>query len=165
MLGGVHLAALGLERTADRAARLEVHRNIEALLERALGSVFASPLVAAAPALIGTSQTLNFLTIGADDVGLYRVELGIDAQGGDRRLVLTRRRFDGTAAPTRAVLAPAVRDLRIDYFGAPTPDAAPQWQERWDGTRNPPELVRIALDLGDGVVRPPLVVRLWSAAD
>lgn len=168
MLEGMRFAALGLGRLSDQAARLDTRRGIETLLRRELGTVFAASLPPAAPALIGGPQSLHFRTLAEDGgAGLYRVDLALEARGGDRALVLTRRRVGATGALNvqREVLAPQLRGLRIAYFGRAAPDAPPQWQERWDDERTPPLLVRIVLDTGDGLARPPLIVRLWAAAE
>jgi general secretion pathway protein J len=166
MLSGMQLAGRGLDRIADRAERLESRRSVEDLLRREIAGAVASPLAPDRPALVGAAQSVEFLTLAEDGgAGLYRVDLGIETEGARRMLVLTRRLADAGAdrKAQRTVLVPALRDLRIAYFGQIAGEDAPRWQERWDGSRLPPALVRIALDAGDGVTRPPLVVRLWAA--
>jgi general secretion pathway protein J len=167
MLEGVRFSALGLGRLSDLADRLEARRSLEDLLRRELGAVTVAPLLATVPALVGEPQSLQFLTLANDTgAGLYRVKLAIETRGDTRQLVLTRRRIDApaTADAQRAVLVPRLRDLRIAYFGAATPGSDAQWQEEWTGRRDPPALVRFAFDAGDGLARPPLIVRLWAAA-
>ena len=167
LLEGVRFSALGLGRLSDRADRLEARRSLEDLLRRELGAVSAAPLLSNVPALVGEPQSLQFLTLANDGgAGLYRVRLDVETQGGTRRLVLKRRRLDALSAADeqRAVLVPRLGDLRIAYFGALSPGGAAQWQEEWKGLRDPPALVRFAFDAGDGLARPPLVVRLWAAA-
>ena len=166
LLEGIRFAALGLGRVSDQAGRLEARRGIEELLRRDLGTVFTASLPPAMPALIGGPQSMRFLTLAEDGgAGLYRVDLAIAARGGERALVLTRRRLGATGAldTEREVLAPRLKFLRIAYFGRATQDAKPQWQQSWGDSRFPPLMVRIALDTGDGLARPPLVVRLWAA--
>ncbi len=168
MLEGMRFAALGLGRLSDQAARLDTRRGIETLLQRDLGTIFAASLPPAAPALVGGPQSLRFRTLAEDGgAGIYRIDLALEARGGDRALVLTRRRVGATGAldVQREVLAPRLSDLRIAYFGRATPDAQPQWQDHWDDAVAPPLLVRIILDTGDGLARPPLIVRLWAAAE
>lgn len=166
MLEGIRFATLGLQRTSDRADQLETRRGIEDLLRRMLSTAFAAPLRGDAPALTGGPHAMQFLTLAEDGgAGLYRIDLGLAGAGGDRRLLLTRRRLDAPGArdAERIVLAPRLGDLRIAYFGSATPNDSPHWQESWEGLRYPPTLVRVALDLGDGPAHPPLVVRLWAA--
>jgi general secretion pathway protein J len=165
MLEGVRFAALGLGRLSDRAERLEARRSVEDLLRRELGATFAAPRRPNLPAFVGGPQSLRFLTLAEDSgVGLYRVALGVEVQGGVRRLTLTRRRLDAMGAldARRIVLIPTLGTLRIAYFGAPSPGAELHWQDQWDGPSNPPALVRLEFDGGDGLLRPPLVVRLWT---
>lgn len=166
MLEGVRFSALGLGRLSDQAERLEARRSVEELLRRELGAAFAAPLLSSAPPLTGGPQSLQFLTLAEDSgAGLYRVALGVEAQGVKRRLVLSRRRVDagGAVDAERTVLAPRLDSVQIAYFGAPSPGDEAHWQDRWEGMRDPPALVRIEFDAGDGLRRPPLVVRLWAA--
>ena len=166
MLGGMQLAARSLDSIAGRADRLEARRSIEDLLRREIAGAAASPLAPDQPALVGTAQSVEFLTLAEDGgAGLYRVDLGIETDGARRMLVLKRRPSGASAdfkAP-RTVLVPALHDFRIAYFGRAAASDPPGWQERWNDSRLPPALVRIAIDAGDGVIRPPLVVRLWAA--
>ncbi|HUZ74627.1 MAG TPA: prepilin-type N-terminal cleavage/methylation domain-containing protein [Stellaceae bacterium] len=166
MLEGMRFATVGLERASDRADRLEARRSLDALLRRELGATFVAPLLPNAPALVGGAQSLRFLTLAEDGgVGLYRVRLAVETRGGDRALVLTRRRVGGVPAlaTTRAVLVPRLRALRLAYFGRITPGATPHWYHGWNGPLYPPTLVRIDIDSGDGTAQPPLVIRLWAA--
>lgn len=167
MLEGVRFSALGLGRMSQRAEQLEARRSLEDLLRRELGAVAAAPLVANVPTLVGEPQALQFLTLAnATGAGLYRVKLAVETHGDTRQLVLTRRPVDAPAAADaqRAVLVPRLGDLHIAYFGAASPGGDAQWQEEWKGLRDPPALVRFAFDPGDGLARPPLIVRLWAAA-
>lgn len=161
LLSATQFATLGLGRVSDQAERLAARRNIEALLRREIAA--AAPLAPNAPALVGAAQRVRFITLAEDGgAGLYRVELGLQNEGGSQALVLTRIMLGAPGAAQRTVLAPRLRDFRIAYFGA-LGGAAPRWQDAWDGSRVPPSLVRIALDTGDGLARPPLIVRLWTA--
>jgi prepilin-type N-terminal cleavage/methylation domain-containing protein len=166
MLDGIRLASLGLDRISGRAEQLELRRSIEELLRRELGSAFALPLMADEPGFVGSASGMRFLTL-ADErgAGIYRVDLDLHGPGGDRALVLTRQHVEPTGGLglERSVLIRHLRDFRIAYFGARTAGTEPHWQERWDGARHLPTLVRITIDAGDGVERLPIVVRLWSA--
>lgn len=164
LLSATRMAALGVNRVSAQAERLEARRNLEELLRRELSAAIASPLLPNAPPLVGGPDKLEFLSLAEDSgAGLYRVSLAVDG----RSLVLNRRRNGaaGDSAPERTVLAPRLASFAIAYFGAPAETAEPHWQESWEGSRTLPKLVRITIDTGDGIVRPPLVVRLWAAND
>ena len=166
LLEGVRFSALGLGRMSERADRLEARRSLEELLRRELGAVTAAPLLTNMPALVGEPQSVQFLTLANEGgAGLYRVRLAVETQGGARSLVLSRRRLDVSAAAEtqRAVLVPQLGDLRIAYYGAPVPGGDAHWQDDWKRLRDPPALVRFSFDAADRLVRPPLVVRLWTA--
>jgi len=162
VLGGTRFAAMGLDRTAAAADRIETRQSIEALLRRELSATLASPLAQSAPPFVGTPQSLAFTSIAEDSgAGLYRVDLALE----NGALVLRRHRIGAAETQiSRLVLAARPRDFSLAYFGAAPGDgdATPRWQERWEGWRYPPRLVRISLDSGDGLARPPLVVRLWA---
>jgi len=164
LLSATRMASLGVNRVSTQAERLEARRNLEDLLRRELSAAIASPLLPNAPPLVGGPEKLEFLSLAEDSgAGLYRVSLAVESGA----LVLSRRRngVAGDSAPEQTLLAPFLASFAIAYFGAPAPSAEPRWQARWEGSRSLPTLVRITLDTGDGIVRPPLVVRLWTADD
>jgi general secretion pathway protein J len=162
ILGGTRFAALGLDRVSDQAARLEARRSIDALLRRALSSAAAAPLRPNEAALAGGPQSLSFLSLADDGgAGLYRVDLDLEAAG----LVLRRQRIGAVGNGARIVLTQSLRTFKIEYYGAPPGAGDPGWHESWERSRIPPRLVRITLDTGDGIARPPLVVRLWTAPE
>jgi general secretion pathway protein J len=162
LLSTTRLAALGFDRASAQAERLEAHRALEDLLRRELSAAIASPLLPNAPPLVGGPDRLEFLSLAEDSgAGLYRISLFIENGGDGRALVLSRSA--GAGAPRRTVLAPRVRSFGLAYFGAAAASGEATWRERWQGSRTLPSLVRITFDLGDGIVRPPLVVRLWAA--
>ena len=167
MLEGMRFAVAGLARVSDRAERLDTRQSIDALLRRALGSTLAAPLRPGVPGFVGGPESVRALTLAEDSgAGLYRVTLAVATSGGHQQLVFTRRRFGalGALETERTVLVRRLRHLRIDYFGSAQPDEPPRWHARWDGSRAPPLLVRVAIDTGDGEARPPLIVRLWAAS-
>jgi general secretion pathway protein J len=166
LFDGLRIATMGLDRLSDRAQRLEARRSLEELLRRQVGSAFTAALGPNEPALIGHAADMQFLTLGEDaGAGLYRVQLGFETAGGERQLVLTRRIIGvaGDKGLERSVLDRRLRSFRIAYYGAPTPNDEPQWHDRWEGPRFPPRLVRITIDTGDGLDRPPITIRLWTA--
>lgn len=149
-VSATRFAAMGLDRVSVAAQRLETRRNLEAMLRQSLEMTFIAPSLPNLPPLEGDSGRVTWLALAEDGAaGLYRDELRLDGSA----LVLLRRPEQG-GAETRAVLAPRA-SLRLSYF-----DTA--WQDAWRGKAAPPRLVRIALDIGDGLARPPIVVRLWT---
>ena len=165
LVAGTRLAAMGLNRVSAQAERLQERRGLEELLRRALGAALAAPLSGAVVPLTGGPARIDFLSVAEDGgAGLWRVTLAAERRGAAETLVLTRQRVGaaGDRDRERAVLAQRLRRLDIAYFGA-APNEAPAWRDRWDGLRTLPNLVRIAIDTGDGLTRPPLVVRLWTA--
>ena len=164
LMHALGLSVRGLDRLSDRVERLDRRRALEALLRRALGSTAAIPVFEGQPAFVGQPDSLNFLSIAEEGgPGLYRIRLALDAQRPDRPLILTRQ-LVGSTAPRRAdgILARNVKSFSLAYFGAATLDAKPAWHSTWQASSTPPSLVRLSLDEGDGVSRPPIVVRLWQ---
>jgi general secretion pathway protein J len=159
LLDATRMAAQGTNRVAAQAERLEARRALDDLLRRQLSATIASPLLPNAAPLVGGPQKLEFLSLAEDSgAGLYRVRLDLEDGG----LVLSRSAVAG-GMPERTLLAPRLTTFALAYFGAPPDGGDAKWQERWEATRALPSLVRVTLDLGDGMARPPLVVRLWGA--
>jgi general secretion pathway protein J len=160
LLEGTRMAAQGTNRAAAQADRLEAHRTLEDLLRRELSAAVASPLLPNVAPLVGGPQKLEFLSLAEDGgAGLYRIRLEIENGG----LVMSRSPVAG-GAPDRTVLAPRIASLALAYFGTAPETGASKWRERWEGMRALPSLVRVTFDLGDGIVHPPLVVRLWAGS-
>jgi len=167
IMSATRFAVLGLDRVAGTADRIETRHNLEDLLRRELGSTLASSLLPNAPIVVGRPDGITFLTVAEDGgAGLYRVAIGAEMVGSTRSLVLTRWRAgaSGDGPPERILLAPRLGSFRIDYFGALDVNAAPKWQDDWEGVRAPPTLVRMTIDTRDGLARPPLVLHLWTAS-
>ena len=166
LLYGVRVSALGLDRLSRHAEQVDDRRSIEALIRRAFASVAAIPVYQGAPSFVGGPTGVKFLSLGEDGgPGLYRVEIGLDANRRDRPLILSRRLANPSASARQqlSVLARDVAVFQIVYFGAVSPNDEPVWQARWEGLGYPPKLVRITLSGADGQIRPPIVVRLWNA--
>jgi general secretion pathway protein J len=150
-VSATRFAAMGLDRVSTASQRLDARRNLEALLRSSLEASYAASALPNARALEGASDRVTWLTLAEDGgAGLYRDELRLDHGA----LVLVHQAVDG-GADKRVVLAPRAR-LRLSYFGS-------AWQDTWQGQAGLPRLVRIALDLDDGLDRPPLVVRLMAS--
>ncbi|MBV9863382.1 MAG: hypothetical protein JO267_14685 [Alphaproteobacteria bacterium] len=163
LVNGVRLAALGLDRLSAHADRLEDRRAVEDLLRRLLAEAVPLPVVADQRSFIGRPASLRFVTLAGDaGPGLYRIDLDLEARGGERDLVLTRRLADPSAQPglQRSVLLHRVASFGLAYYGAMAPNEAPAWHEAWDSMSYPPSLVRVTAESDDGLSRPPLVVRL-----
>ncbi len=166
LLQGINLATTGLDRLSRKAEQLDERRGVEAVLRHALAAASAAPAPDGEPGFAGTPTRLSFLSLAEDSgSGLYRIEVKVDASRNDRLLLFTRRLAERTAEPRaeRSVLMPRVRDFRISYFGADTISAEPAWHDRWEGISYLPKLVRLVFDSSDGLVRAPIVVRVWNA--
>lgn len=167
LLSGIHIASRGLDRLSYGAERLEERRSLEELLRRALASVAPLPVTVDGPPFVGQKTSLSFLSLFEDSgPGLYRVDIAVETQGSERWLVLNRR-YAGDAAgtrPQRSVLARHVGEFRLAYFGVSAPSADPAWHDEWPAAIVPPRLVRVRVDLGDGLARPPIVIRVWGVA-
>ena len=163
---GINLAARGFDRISRGAERLDESRGVDQVLRRAIASAATIPSIGALSGFSGGAARVAFLSlVGDSGPGLYRVEIALDPTGGERRLVLTRRRAEPATDPRleRSVLARGVRNFRIAYFGVAGLGEEPSWHDRWDGLGYLPGLVRIELDTADAPARPPLIVRVWDA--
>src|SRR5882672_11246790 len=162
LLQGINLATTGLDRLSRKAEQPDERRGVDTVLRHALAAASAAPAPEGEPGFAGTQTRLSFLSLAEDSgSGLYRIEVKLDASRNDRLLLFTRRLAERTAE--RSVLMPRVRDFRISYFGADTISAEPAWHDRWEGISYLPKLVRLVFDSSDGLVRAPIVVRVWNA--
>ena len=92
VVGGTRFAALGLDRTAKIAERMEWRRNLDDLLQRQLSAALAPPLLPNQAPLIGRRDAVEFLTVATDGgAGLYRASLAVETADGERQLVLRRQ--------------------------------------------------------------------------
>jgi prepilin-type N-terminal cleavage/methylation domain-containing protein len=165
LFAGVGLGLRGIGSVEGAAGDLDTRRNLEAVLRRQLAAAYPGfgPLTRE-PGFVGAPQAVSFLALnGPDGPGLARVWLVLEDGNDGRRLVLSRTRPGGGLV--RAVLARHVASFRLAYLGAPNREAGRGWHDRWEGSRNLPELVRVSLRLaGDGEGRwPDEVVRLWAS--
>ncbi|HZT88532.1 MAG TPA: prepilin-type N-terminal cleavage/methylation domain-containing protein [Stellaceae bacterium] len=165
LLNGLRVASLGLDRLSYRSDQLEARRGLEELLRRALGSVPALPLTVDGPPFTGKAHSVSFLSLFEDSgPGLYRVGVSLQNAGGEERLVFSRQPVGAgpVVRPEPVVLARRVRGFTLAYFGAVDPNEEPAWHDEWQTVGVPPRLVRAGVDLGDELVRPPIVVRVWG---
>ncbi len=165
IMQGVGLATHGLGRLSDRVDRLDQRRGIEMQLRRILGSAAAIPVFDGAPAFIGRRTDLSFLSLAEDGgPGLYRFELAFEANRPDRPLILLRQLADTDVPPRvqEGVLARQVRAFSLAYFGSPSLADKPAWHQSWEGLIEPPRLIRMLLDDGDGVAHPPVILRIGN---
>lgn len=160
LLQGLRLTVSGTEQLSHRADQLDDRASVAALLRRVLETATSRP-----GGFSGMPSRLSFLTLAEDGgAGVYRVDLALAGAGSRQELVLTRHLAVpfGATQNQRSVLAHDVRGFALSYFGAAGPADQPRWHQRWVGFANLPLLVRIVLDAG-AEMRPPIVVRLWSA--
>ena len=166
LVHGIGLAAFGFDRLSRGAERLDESRGVDQVLRHTLGSAAAIPNLGPGIGFSGDAARLAFLSLVTDNTpGIYRVEIGLDFAGGERRLLLTRRLAENWAEARveRSVLARGVRAFRIAYFGAVALGEEPAWHDRWDGLGYLPRLIRVELESADDPGRPPLILRLWNA--
>jgi type II secretory pathway pseudopilin PulG len=166
LLNGVRISSIGLDRLSHRADQLEQRRSLEELLRRAFASVAPLPVTVDGPPFDGQKSRVSFLSLFEDSgPGLYRVDLAVEMRRGKRQLVLTRRPVAAAGTPPeRSILARHVGFFRLAYFGSIAPSEGPAWHDKWRAASVPPHLVRITVDLGDGLARPPIVIRVWGVA-
>jgi prepilin-type N-terminal cleavage/methylation domain-containing protein len=168
LFAAIGIGFKGMARIDAGADRLERRRQIDFLLRRQLGSVY--PSLSAFPRsdlFAGTRDTVTFLAVdGSTGPGLYRVWLSLETDGGEQRLVMTRQTVAGGAAVgyDRTILARNVARLQLAYFGRNDADGGMAWQDRWEGRRLLPQLVRMRLTLRGEPANawPDLVVRVWA---
>ncbi|HEX3954187.1 MAG TPA: prepilin-type N-terminal cleavage/methylation domain-containing protein [Stellaceae bacterium] len=163
VMQGIGLATHGVGRLTERAERLDQRRAIEMQLRHMLGSTAAIPVLAGRPAFVGRPADFTFLSIAEDGgPGLYRITLAFDGARPDRPLTLTRQLADGAAAPRldQGVMARDVSGFALAYFGTPVRGDKQIWLQSWEDRTDPPRLVRIEFDDGDGLPHPPIILAL-----
>jgi general secretion pathway protein J len=169
LFAGIGIGFRGMARIDANADRLERRRQIDFMLRRQLGAAYpASDARPTTSTFGGTPETVTFLALdGSTGPGFYRVWLSLDSTGGERRLVMTRQTVAAGSAVgfDRAVLARNVAEFRLSYYGTAEPNEPPRWQDRWEGRRWLPDLVRLHLTLADEPthIHPDTVIRLWTA--
>jgi prepilin-type N-terminal cleavage/methylation domain-containing protein len=169
LFAGIGIGFKGMVRIDSNADRLERRRQIDFMLRRQLGAAYpASDARPTEATFGGAPEAMNFLAIdGANGPGFYRVWLSLDRTGGERRLVLARQSVAGGSIVgfESTVLARNVVEFRLSYFGVTEPNEPPRWQDRWEGRRWLPEMVRLHLTLADEAARrhPDTLIRLWTA--
>ncbi|MBV9826746.1 MAG: prepilin-type N-terminal cleavage/methylation domain-containing protein [Alphaproteobacteria bacterium] len=163
---GIALATNGVWRLSLKADQGEQRHGMEMRLRRALGSTIAIPVFNGQPSFVGNSAGMSFLSVAEDGrAGLYRVTVAFRSGLAARPVVLSRQLADPAvaAALEEGVLAHDVHAFSLEYFGAAAPGSTPAWQDSWQGLGQPPELVRVIFDDGDGIEHPPIIIRLPNA--
>lgn len=160
---GIGFATRGVTRLSANVDRLDQRRGLEMQLRRAFGSMAAIQVWEGHASFTGHPDSISFLSIVDEGgAGLYRLKFGFEAARPERPVVLTRQQADSTGAPIRAegILARDVRTFTLSYFGTLAAADKPAWQPRWENLVQPPLLVRLTFDDGDGETHPPIVIRL-----
>jgi general secretion pathway protein J len=169
LFSGISLGFRSMDRLDDQVARIEARRSLAFTLRRQIAGVYPATLGASAAAtFVGQPTVMSFLSLdGAAGAGYSRVWLMLEDAPGGRNLVLMRRpQVPGLLVGfERTVLARGVTGFRLAYFGATATGGPRDWHETWEGLRAPPELIRVALALGDdgAYAWPDEVVRVWTA--
>lgn len=173
LFGGLRLGARSWDSGDKRAADSAQLRAIHGFIRRELSQTH--PLrwkngVEARLAFIGEPGALKFvapLPVQAGGGGLYFLGLELGNGDGGQRLMMKRvlvnsaaKDFSSLEQGEQSVLADHIDRMSISYFGAPTPQGEPAWQEKWDDPQRLPLLVRIQVKSNGGRDWPELVVPL-----
>ncbi len=172
LFGGLRFGIRTWERSdawADEAAEMRVVQGfIGRQIAQAYPVVTRDGSTAIGVEFSGTSHSLDFISLVPAHLGvggLYRIGFALEAGGGARRLVMTRRLFhpDVSGEPgddDATVLIDGLEDVEFSYFGARSENETPRWYDRWTEASRFPKLVRLRVDFGQGVHRrwPELVV-------
>jgi general secretion pathway protein J len=166
LFGGLRLGARAWERSEERldeSSRLQVVQNF---LRDRLAQAYPLETEDETGRFVlvfeGAEDAVRFVTLMPEFLGTGFAELvvTVDEQSEFKDLVVQWRRF---AFPTELeegepqvkVLLEDVEALEIAYYGALGEGEPAIWQERWQGSRALPELVRLR------VVFPPDDPRSW----
>ena len=169
VLGGVRLGVKSWNAAAARSAEVEEMRVAHALLRRQLSS--ALPLATSRAGgwnlvFEGDAESLTFVSELPGYVsggGIHLVTLVL-VKGVEGKALMMRWRplnaLDSDATQDEALLANNLAGLRLEYFGARTRNALPEWRDGWRDLRSMPKLVRLSLWRENGPSWPDLVVAL-----
>jgi general secretion pathway protein J len=125
----------------------------------------------------GTPQLLRFVSsrpagVAMGGLSLVSLEVGGDARGGNRSLVMRRAMPDDNAdsfAPLEqaepAVMIAGVDAVEFAYFGAENDFTDPKWNDDWPYPARVPLMIRIRIKRTDGSVLPEMVVRLMLSEE
>ncbi len=169
VLGGIRLGVKSWNAAAARSASVDEVRVVHALLRRQLSS--ALPLATSRAGgwnlvFEGNSGSVSFVSEMPGYVsggGVHFVTLALD-EGVDSDDLKLRWRplhaVDADSPQDEALLARNLAGLRLQYFGARTRNALPEWRESWQDSRTMPRLIRLTLEQKNGDAWPELVVAL-----
>lgn len=169
VLGGVRLGIKSWNAAAARSTEVDEIRVVHALLRRQLAS--ALPLATSRAGgwnlvFEGDAKSVTFVSelpgyVSGGGVQLVTLELVEGAEGQALRMRWHPLHALDTAAPgDEALLAENLEGLRLEYFGARTRNALPEWRDSWRDSRAMPQLVKLTLEREDGAAWPDLVVAL-----
>lgn len=115
----------------------------------------------------GDAESLRFVADMPPYLGLggpTRITLTTDRHDGEKRLLVTRQRFDYTQEMSaddlqQAVLLDRLDALQIAYFGQRSDETTPQWHDEWSERSHLPNLVSIRVAPADAPAWPELIAR------
>lgn len=169
VLGGIRLGVKSWDAAAARSEAVDEMRVVHTLLRRQLSS--ALPLATSRAGgwnLVseGDAESLRFVSelpgyVSGGGIHLVTLELTGGVDGDD--LVLRWRPLHAlelSDSQDEAVLASNVSKLRLQYFGARTRNALPEWRESWRDLRTMPLLISVGVEQQDKDAWPELMVAL-----
>ncbi len=169
VLGGVRLGVKSWNAAAARSTEVDEMRVVHALLRRQLAS--ALPLATSRAGgwnlvFEGEAESVTFVSelpgyVSGGGIQLVTLELVEGAEGEVLRMRWRPLHALDTDAPgDEALLAENLEGLRVEYFGARSRNALPEWRDSWRDSRTMPRLVRLSLKPENGAPWPELVVAL-----
>lgn len=159
LAGTIGFAGRGWSAASARSTGRDDAAAAQAFLRARLGEIATTGDGGEGADIGGGPDRLDFVAWwepGGAPGGLHRFALGLGADG----LALAWEREDGGGGGGRRVLAPGATALRVAFFGAAEPGAAPGWSARWRPEDGAPALLRIEAGFADPArAWPPLTVR------
>ena len=169
VLGGVRLGVKSWNAAAARSTEVDEIRVVHSLLRRQLAS--ALPLATSRSGgwnlvFEGEAESVTFVSelpgyVSGGGVHLVTLEL-VEGFEGDALMMRWRplNALDTDAPGDDALLAENLNGLRLEYFGAHTRNALPEWRDSWRDSRAMPRLVKLTLRRKNGAPWPDLTVAL-----
>lgn len=161
--GGLRLGVRSWDISEQRTARLDEIRLVQGFIRRQLGQSVAvfreDPRAGRVMAFVGEPQTIAWVTPLLTHLGLgglYWVQLDVIETAAGEGLRMRWRPFRpteegaGLGQMEETLLLEGVAEVHWSYFGTDEPGREPQWQERWPGIQQRPQLVRLTLTLAEG---------------
>ena len=121
----------------------------------------------AAPDFEGRADEISFVTVPPAYLalgGFHRLTIALAGDGRANRLMLSWQQFPRgslTGEPVTlqpSILLDKVAKVEFAYFGVAEANRAPEWQDRWVGRAELPQLIRLRITMPGGWRAPDLIV-------